>query len=408
MFLRPLLIRTKVLPYESLSSLVYRLANANFFDHGWKICRLIGVPGNLFRNQNLLSDHNIIKRLAFINNCSENEIFNTTVHRFAGCFSGDNNGVLSSDAIEKFFLSTSTRYCSLCLKESRYHKIHWELLPVTVCLKHKVLLQDFCPKCHRKVKIRWVLRNTCKCGANLLPVDTISVASCTEAIRNQIFIQNLLGINESGYLERVSWIKSTPAAELSPNDFLKLLKIFSMLISNKLPESSRFLKLDGLTAEPVYQIEMKNGISNFVNFVLTHSASSILLDWPQKFYDFLEDYSKMERSKRWKTGVEKYFGGLKERLFAKLDEEKFGFVYQAYCNYLNEYWTGGNLGNVKIFDTLGGKNLQKKHITQEEAAKVLDRDHHFVSKLIIQKLIKTVVHDAGSTKRYVIDSDSVY
>gem|GEM_PF-4002829 len=397
------------MPYESLSSLVYRLTQGNLYDCTGQIYKLIALPSRFRRHQDLLNDRNVIKNLASINNCSENEIFNATVHRFTKFFPNQNGDILNTNAVSKFVLHSRTQYCPLCLKESGYHKIYWRLLPVSICIKHGVRLQNVCPKCHHPVKVDWVLRKKCYCGGDLLSADPVYITSCEEMIRYQFFIQNLLGINEPNDLKIVPGNYNSPATELSPPEFFKLLRIICELVLNRIPESSTFLRLGDTNLKKNDTLTFKQNISNFSNFLLIHYAASILLDWPQRFYEFLEDYCEIDRSKRWETGVERHFGGLKEALFAKLDDEKFDFVYNAYCNYLNEYWTGGYLGNTKVLDTIEKQKMQRRHITLEKAAEILGCDHRDVeSKLINRKIIKAVVLKTSSKKRYIIDADSVY
>jgi excisionase family DNA binding protein len=331
------------------------------------------------------------------------------VHRFARYLSNQNCDVLDSDAMDNFVLHSRTQYCPLCLKESGYHRIFWDLLPVTVCLKHEVILQSVCPTCKRTVTVNWVLRNKCECGEDLLLVDPVSITPYTEAVRYQFFIQSLLGINELNDLKIVSGIQNSPAVDLSTSDFFKVLKIFSTLILKKLPGSSRFLKLGSITAEPPDKIAIKNCTSSVTNFILINSAASILLDWPQKFYEFLEEYSTINRSERYDTGVQKYFGGFKESVLDKLDAEKFGFIHHAYAKYLNEHWTGGHLNDrIKVFDMPEGKKLQKKYISADEAIDILGGRDSSISKLIGQKIIQAVVLKAKSKKKYLIDAESVY
>lgn len=405
--MKPLLIRTKIRPYESLSSLLHRLTQDNVYDRtGW-IYRLIDLSGGFRRHYDMLDDRSVIRNLATINNCSENDILNTTAHRFTKYLSDQKSDFLDPYA-KNFVLCSRTQYCPLCLKDSGYHKIYWRLLPVSICIKHKVILQNVCPICHSPVKVDWVLSNKCYCGGDLLSADPEYVTS-VEMIHHQSFIQNLIGINESEDFKIVPGNYNSPAAGLSPPDFFKLLRIIYELILNKLPESSTFLRIGDTNLKQNDILTAKRYISNFSNFMLIHMAASILLDWPQRFYDFLGDYCKIDRSKRWETGVERYFGGLREALFAKLDDEKFDYIYNAYCNYLNEHWTGGYLGNTKVLEVIESQRIELKHITLEKTAEILGCDRRdIVSKLINRKIIKAVVLKTSSKKRYIIDAESVY
>lgn len=403
--MKQLLIRAKIRPYESLSSVVYRLTQANFYDHTGRIHRLIDLPQKSGRNKDALNDRIVIKQLAFINNCSENEIFNATVHRFTKYFSDGTFGENGSKAVKNFVVSSNTRYCPLCLEEFGYYKIYWELLPVSICTVHGVILNDVCPKCHRPVEVNWLLGGKCKCGGDLLSVDPVYVTSCSDVIRNQSFIQDRLEIHEPKNPEVAYWNYS-PVTKLSAPDFFKLLNLFSALILNKLPSSSKFLKAP---AELLDQMTMNNGISNLTNFIVMHSTVSILLDWPQKFYEFLEEYGTIDRSKRYDTGVQKYFGGIKESLLDKLDAEKFGFIHHAYAKYLNEQWTGGHLNDrIKVFNLPDSKKIHKKNISVDEAIDILGGKESFILKLIDQQIIHAVILTAKSKKKYLIDVESVY
>lgn len=326
--MNPLPIRKKILPFESLLSLVFRLTKANVYEYPGRILNMAESPKN-FSTQNKSSDQNTISILSSLNKCSEADIFSTTSNRFTKFLSHTTSSTMDSNTIENYVRHSSTQYCPLCVNESNYHRIYWDILPVTICPKHKVLLQSTCPSCDRPVRVYNIMKNKCSCGKDLLTTDPIDITPYPEAIRNQIFIQNLLEINESRYSDNAIQNVNSPAMELSPPDFFKALKLFSIVL-NKLPESSRFLRLGDMTSNPLEWINQKREVSSLTNLILINSATSILLEWPQRFYEFLDEYSTIDRAKRRTSGVQKAFGGLGELLFDRLDTESFGFIHSAY------------------------------------------------------------------------------
>ena len=40
-----------------------------------------------------------------------------------------------------------SKFCPLCLQESGYHQIHWEIGKLSICLKHKSKLIGKCYNC---------------------------------------------------------------------------------------------------------------------------------------------------------------------------------------------------------------------------------------------------------------------
>lgn len=75
----------------------------------------------------------------------------------------------------KYFLKSITfrdksKYCPECLKENKYHKIYWQLSPISLCLKHKIFLSDKCKKCGQDITVDNVVKGQCICG-NILSED---------------------------------------------------------------------------------------------------------------------------------------------------------------------------------------------------------------------------------------------
>lgn len=402
----PLPIRTKIRLFESLLSLVFRLTEANVYESPSRIINGLTDSPKHNPTPDVLSDPNTFRILSYLNKCSEDDIFSTTIHRFTKFFpNAKNSPLMDSSMMKNYIRRSSTRYCPLCIRESGYHRIYWDMLPITICLKHKVILKNACPLCKRPVTVYRVLRNKCVCGKDLLSVNTVSIASYPEAIYNQLFIQTLLEVNEFEYFDNFPNSFNSPATGLDAPDFFKLLRIFSIVL-RKLPQSSEFLKLGNITSEAFDGIDAKKRVSNVTNFILINSAVSILLEWPQKFYEFLDDYSTIDLAEHRTIQIQKAFGGLKELLFDKLDNEMFEFIHSAYSDYLNERWKGvhpiANKTHYGVYDN------KENHITIVKSAHILGINPFFVPQLIDKKIIQAAVIKINTKTKYLVDLHSVY
>lgn len=54
-----------------------------------------------------------------------------------------------------------TRYCPLCLQESKYHRIQWSMIPVVVCDKHLCFLRHKCHECDHFTNLKATITGIC-------------------------------------------------------------------------------------------------------------------------------------------------------------------------------------------------------------------------------------------------------
>lgn len=63
------------------------------------------------------------------------------------------------------------RVCLLCLQESPYHRLEWQIQSKWQCSRHQATLSSKCPQCNRKYFLpsEWQAGRCCRCsqGANL-------------------------------------------------------------------------------------------------------------------------------------------------------------------------------------------------------------------------------------------------
>ncbi|NMM62238.1 TniQ family protein [Clostridium sp. P21] len=92
---------------------------------------------------------NIFYKLGYVHDMNPNEY---------GC-------VLSNKLVGNF-----RRFCPKCLNEEGIYKLLWQVREIDICDKHKLRLQDTCPKCKSKQKyysIELSENRCCKCGEDL-------------------------------------------------------------------------------------------------------------------------------------------------------------------------------------------------------------------------------------------------
>lgn len=98
-----------------------------------------------------------VRSLAYVTSQAEETIRSLLMTHFDGKvldFSLKSNGHqdwLRRMALEQWFFSATHHICPLCLRdEPGVIRLEWRLPWVFACLKHKVLLVDMCPKCHKR------------------------------------------------------------------------------------------------------------------------------------------------------------------------------------------------------------------------------------------------------------------
>lgn len=90
--------------------------------------------------------------------------------------------------------ATRLRYCPLCLQETHYWRIGWQLKLASACTHHQVWLHDVCPQCYREQSFIKAPDKHCNCLAKLAGARAIIAPS--SVVRMQQFLEK--GILEAG------------------------------------------------------------------------------------------------------------------------------------------------------------------------------------------------------------------
>jgi len=213
----PLLRRTKLLPGESLPSLLARLAQLNYYPH-WGLIGRICCEGT----ENPLSLDYIARpkqaqtffQLARLTLIHPEELFAASDHRFAPVLTAPGQGkvfmtwpdgepkqmVTAAIIGRRIRPPSAAQFCPLCLRESAYHRLSWIPSASAVCLRHHCLLVEKCLRCGKNVTVAEMVDR--RCQADLGEAPSVSMAEDRPGILSQQVIQ--------------SWLTVAPAPELPP------------------------------------------------------------------------------------------------------------------------------------------------------------------------------------------------
>ncbi|WP_082084144.1 TniQ family protein [Paenibacillus beijingensis] len=80
-----------------------------------------------------------------------------------------------------------TRYCPKCLVESKYHRLHWSMIPVIICEKHKCFLEYKCSSCNQPINLKATVTGKCSlCETTLISSHISNVNK--ESLENNVIL----------------------------------------------------------------------------------------------------------------------------------------------------------------------------------------------------------------------------
>jgi len=301
---QPLVKRTRLFPDESLLSLLVRLTKLNVYE---ALAILKGVIFEDFSSLKPLKDNIELplkpatyERLTSLSQIDPLSLYMATAHRFIPIFAlldtTPTVQLLGQTALpffpqkgfpQQMRLQHTAQFCPQCLKEGAYHKITWVPIAISTCLRHECILIDRCDKCNQEVSILDVTRAQCgHCKADLSEIKTCSITMDDLGLLVQRIIT-------SWFMEQ-----TTPpfAQSLLPQQpialLYKVIEDVQLSISgwrgNVWPYMHR-PKLHDL--EPQVRNKGKGPFpSPHESYQLYTTAFKSLLNWPDGFYEFIDNY----------------------------------------------------------------------------------------------------------------------
>ncbi len=301
--MRPLLRRTRLMPSESLSSLLERLALRNYYPGVRTITQICDQQRKLSLDRDNLACPNRMEtfvQIAQLTGIAPEALFNASPHRFAPLLTSYQQiqvdwieevpkTILSPTNAQNYLHPISVaQYCPVCLKVSAYHHLDWIPVATTMCPEHLCLLVKACPRCGAHLSVQEVVRRRCRaCWADLCTAQAGSVAEdvlsvCAQRILRCWFLEK---IPDPQWLFRCGFPTATPSSlyHLLENLLKQILtcqKEWSILPDpfNSLAKqvSSRTRCLHRLSPKQIYS--------------LYKVAFTGLMNWPQGLFQVLDAY----------------------------------------------------------------------------------------------------------------------
>lgn len=195
----------------------------------------------------------------------------------------------------------SRKFCPLCLKESRYWRVDWELKWIAVCVRHNVELVETCPKCLRPVPWNTQVLTECKCGFDLTHANATPCLEKDQALGKTI--RASLGLSD--------W----------PESFKKL-EDFS------LRQLIRLIECLG-TLNDTYSDSPKQ---------MFKQASEYLGEWPSRFRSALIRLQHERKCSDCVPSIRQTFGKLYTDLYSSSNLDTLDFVRREFETYICDNW----------------------------------------------------------------------
>ncbi len=380
---RPLPARVAPLPGESLISLVRRTSRAMGYESPRRLLALLANEGQLPPHLNELVPGLVLDHLAALLRQSTEVLSSLAVHCYAPALvlvpkNKHKPPICDSKTTLRYFTSSGP-ICPLCLEQDAipHERLLWSFRPLSVCTKHGCLLAGRCPKCARP--LRWDRQDVsrCACGGLLHDANRVSVSSYGVDFAKR-YHEMLLG-------------EFIPLSEMSP--------AACFWWAGQLAAAAA--KTPAWLADVATRLDLKASAN--VDTTAWLAAVEILVDWPRRFEDFLDEFQRIDKHKTTSTGVGRRFGTLL-RQAARLDDMGYAAPGEVLRRYLLERYDGGHLSSkVCLFAKPKDRATLDRQscIPQTKAAEILGLRHGAIAPLIERGILTGRLHPAGANGRSV-------
>ncbi|MDE1910348.1 MAG: hypothetical protein KGL60_21050 [Pseudomonas sp.] len=231
---------------------------------------------------------------------------------------------LTSQTTNRTWSCLKPKICASCFSEHQQIKEPWNLTLNTVCASHNILLRDRCHHCASPFNLHTIECQKClRCG--------VSIFSCTTA--------HHIASQEAVWLccEFEKRLRETHSDGCSPVDQLDALELhcIAMLLADL-----------GCNAENAF-VKRNNNLHRVENvYQMTSMAGRLLSDWPASFHCSLQKLdARIATSQR--NSAARHADRLRMNLYAGLTSPVFDFVrseLETHTLYPDCTWDNSHLG----------------------------------------------------------------
>ncbi len=275
------------------------------------------------------------------------------------------------------------KVCPKCLAEVGYSLRIWECSLVTACPIHKCVLLDSCPACNRRIKCVRNKLSSCSCGCDWRETTLTTLPEEQLAVSRRIY--QLCGA--------IPKIKSSaqwdnPLQGLGLRDFTLVVVFIAGL----------FGKLSWATGRPSRSIKLRNTELH----TLFTKAHKVFENWPHNFHQFLRVQSKGKKrlsphNGQLDTALKREFGSFYERLYEDLREPQFGFMREAFAEFLTKRVKSHSDPRATV-----PSQGSDSYIAVAQARRLLKITHRAMFDLIKTGKIDFVIRNQRMVLRYLL------
>ncbi|HUM68709.1 MAG TPA: TniQ family protein, partial [Chloroflexota bacterium] len=342
--LKPFLYRPLLLPNETLTSYLYRLAYVNGHTPGIvaALCaEHLFWPDSVIRPKN----NETFDLLAALTQLQPYQIYWASSHGLTElvtprhvvtetiCFAPGFSFPRMPEKYQWAHLRSETRaqFCSLCLAEAAYQRSVWQLKAVAACPRHQCLLSDACPQCGGQVEVSDLIMAHChQCRCDLRTAVTTDLSGDDIGLHTQSILYSWARAGSHAW----STLPRQPVRELYTVYVALLRMVFQVR------EGMAGLHSFPALARPL-SWRNRAELRPIHFYVAGATAMGALLEWPEGFHGFLARFA--QRDGRDKEAA--FTVSLKSQLdylfrsdtLELWQQDEYGFVREVFLEYVTTH-----------------------------------------------------------------------
>jgi hypothetical protein len=284
------------------------------------------------------------------------------------------------------------RLCTACLRDHPIWWAVWDLGLVVACPVHRCFLLNQCPACKRKIAWERPAVYKCRCGLDFRQVSSETADPGLVAINAMVFRATKSTLADSAGVEAADFGFPPELSRLKLGALLRLvLFVGSLKDGSTLRRKQRHFGATDLAAATE----------------ICRGAVALLRDWPRPLREVLRRMVPESASPA-TLNFSKIFGNFYRHLFRVLPRREFGFLHDAFEQFVIDDWKGFIRGQHRYFSAAVRWNSQ--WLTASEAEKLAHTAGGRILDLVHQGLLESIlfnVHRGGGRTEYWIRRESL-
>lgn len=362
--------KTKFLSNESVVSIVYRSAKANYYQSPNVFKNALGMSLNMINANNFTIVN--CRELALLIGSNERELYFRSTHFYT-----------SIELLQ--LLRTRIKYCPYCIREILHHQWQWSFTPITICLMHKKSLIDKCHYCSSYISINSLFKGNCpKCGSQFEDVKLNDINKNSYQYKSQRDLFKRLKGQEVSLLQ-----------DFSMDEYIKLAKKVLFLFEDQ----NSFIAPH---CEIIHSFTRKGKENYYSNDKLQLALANVywmFSNFPNNFYKVLDGFEQIHYSIR-KRRMTQFKQGIQG--------EKMLFIKDALEHYFNLQTESGNTSkNISFYNQWAAMRKSERYLTKKEVRKKYRVGLKQLERMVDDTLITPKIIKRGEAVQYLFNKNDL-